>query len=91
MGIVTVLWGISSVSPDIVHLFLGPKWDDAAPQLALLCLFMSLRILSPVVYFAIDELGRPDIRARNMLISSIIMPIAFIVGCNWGLIAMLFT
>ena len=83
-----VLWGISSVSPDIVHLFLGPRWDDAAPLLALLCLFMPLRILSPVVYSAIDGLGRPDIGVRNMLVASIIMPIAFIVGCNWGLMGL---
>ncbi len=80
-----VLWGISSIASEMVPLLLGEKWSSAILPLQLLALVMPLRMLANFLPSAVDALGRPDVTMRNVLLASIIMPIAFLVGCNWGL------
>lgn len=80
-----VLWGISSVANEVVLLFLGEKWQNAILPLQLLALMMPLRMIANFLPSAVDALGRPDVTMRNVLLASIIMPIAFLIGCNWGL------
>ncbi|MXS85797.1 lipopolysaccharide biosynthesis protein [Nitrosomonas sp. HPC101] len=80
-----VLWGISSVADEVVSLFLGEKWHSAILPLQLLALMMPLRMIANFLPSAVDALGRPDVTMRNVLLSSIVMPVAFLIGCNWGL------
>jgi teichuronic acid exporter len=78
-------WGISSVAPEIAQIILGPKWGAVTVPLTLLGLIMPLRIIAPVVDSATEAVGRAEIGVRNMLVASVVMPIAFFVGCRWGL------
>lgn len=81
-----ILWGISSIANEIVSLFLGQRWDGAILPLKLLPLMMPLRMVSNFLPAATDALGRPDISLKNVLLASLIMPVAFIIGSQWGVI-----
>ncbi len=76
-----VLWGISSVSEELIRVFLGKTWEPAAPLLGLLCFIMPLRILGELIKSALQSIGRARSALSNTLLAAVIMPIAFYVGC----------
>jgi hypothetical protein len=43
-------------------------------------------MLSSIASPALAGIGRPDVSIKNLIIASIIMPIAFLIGVNWGLL-----
>jgi len=79
-----VLWGISSIADELVLVILGPKWGTAALPLQLLTLMMPLRMIANFLPSATDALGRPDIGLKNVFLASVVMPISFIIGSEWG-------
>lgn len=81
-----VFFGISSVAPEAVLLLLGPQWTAAILPLQVLALVMPLRLISNFLPSAVDGIGRPDISLKNLAWSSLIMPLAFVAGSNWGLV-----
>jgi len=83
-----VSWGLASVAPEVVRVLLGPTWLEATTPLILLSLIMPLRILSPVTHGALQAVGKPGISVRNNLFACIVMPIAFLVGCQYGLLGL---
>jgi teichuronic acid exporter len=80
-----VLWGISSVAPVLVHLVLGPKWELAILPLQILPLVMPFRMISNFLPAAVDAVGRPDVSVKNLITASVIMPLSFIVGGQYGI------
>ena len=83
-----VLWGISSVAPEVVRLLLGAKWEVAILPLQILPLIMPFRMVSNFLPSAVDAVGRPDISVKNLIAASLIMPIAFLVGSQWGIVGL---
>ena len=83
-----VLWGMSSVAPELITVFLGKSWEPAIPAFLLLCLVMPIRILSPVVHAALQGVGRADISLRNTLLAAIVMPIAFYIGSKFDILGL---
>jgi teichuronic acid exporter len=83
-----VMWGMSSVAPELVQTLLGAKWIEAALPLALLCLIMPLRVLSPLMHSGLHAVGRPDVSFRITCITAIAMCCAFLVGTQFGLIGL---
>ena len=83
-----VMWGMSSVAPELVQALLGEKWAEAALPLALLCLIMPLRVLSPVMHAALQAVGRADISFRITCITAVAMCAAFLLGTQFGLIGL---
>ena len=83
-----VLWGISSTANEIVLLFLGPGWKGAIVPLQLLALMMPLRMLANFLPSATDAIGRPEIGLQNVLLASLVMPIAFWFASRWGIVGM---
>lgn len=81
-----VLWGISSIANELVLLLFGEKWETAILPLQLLALMMPFRMIANFLPSATDALGRPDIGMKNVLLASAIMPIAFLIGSQWGLL-----
>jgi O-antigen/teichoic acid export membrane protein len=79
------LWGISSVSEELIRVFLGKTWEPAAPLLGLLCFIMPLRMLGELLKSALQSVGRANNALSNTLLAAVIMPIAFYVGCQFGL------
>jgi teichuronic acid exporter len=80
-----VLWGISSVAPDLIRLALGAKWEPAILPMQVLPAIMPLRMMSSFLPSAVDAVGRPDISVKYLISACIVMPTAFLVGSRWGL------
>jgi O-antigen/teichoic acid export membrane protein len=83
-----VLWGISSIAPEIVAVLLGPKWEAAVVPLQVLPLIMPLSMVSTFLNTAFQGIGRSGVVFMNVLTACLIMPVAFWVGANWGLLGL---
>ncbi len=80
-----LLWGISSIANEIVSLFLGAHWEGAVIPLQLLSLIMPLRMLVNFLPSATDALGRPELGLKNVALSALVMPLAYLVATRWGI------
>jgi len=83
-----VMWGISSIAPELVQVLLGEKWTEAVLPLALLCLIMPLRVLSPIMHSGLHSIGRADVSFRVTYITAAAMCSAFLVGAQFGLLGL---
>ena len=81
-----LMWGMSSVTPELVRSLLGEKWADAIPAMAVLCIVMPLRMLGPILHAALQSVGRADISFKNTCTSAAVMCVAFAVGCQFELL-----
>ena len=79
-----VLWGMSSVAPEIVDVVLGAKWTPSTVPLQVLALVLPLRMIGNFVATAMQGVGRSDIVLRNVIWASMISPFAFFIGASWG-------
>jgi O-antigen/teichoic acid export membrane protein len=78
-----LLWGISSIAPEIVEVILGSKWMSSAITLQLLALIIPLRMVGNFIQTAIQGIGRSDIVLRNAIWASVLAPIIFFIGAYW--------
>jgi teichuronic acid exporter len=83
-----VCFGLSAIAPELITLFLGEQWHSSIVPLQLLCLVIPLRIISNMTNPAIQALARADTVFVNLLVSALIMPAAFVVGCRWGIVGL---
>ena len=83
-----VLWGISSIAPEIVGVLLGSKWDSAIVPLRLLPLVMPITILSPFLNTAFQGIGKTYVVIKNVMTACMILPAAFWIGAHWGLLGL---
>jgi O-antigen/teichoic acid export membrane protein len=81
-----VLWGISCTANEIVPLLLGQNWTEAILPLQLLSLMMPWRMVANFLPTATDAIGRPDLGLRNVLLASLVMPVAFLIASQWGIV-----
>ena len=79
-----IFFGISSVAPTAVMLFLGEKWAGAIFPLQVLALVMPLRMINTIIPPVLWGIGKPRVSAENFLISALCMMPAFIVGAHFG-------
>ena len=81
-----VLWGISSVAPELVGLFIGKKWYLTVVPLQILSLVIPIRMVSNLMSPTLLGLGRADTNFVNVITASLVLPLGFLVGCHWGII-----
>jgi O-antigen/teichoic acid export membrane protein len=86
-----LMWGISSIAPEIVDVILGPKWTPSTIPLQILGLIMPFRMISNFVPAAVQGMGRSDILLHNSIYAAVVLPIAFLIGTNWGLVGISLT
>lgn len=79
-----VFWGISSISPVLIPVVLGQRWEPAATPLQLLGLMMPVRMVGHSGTGVLSAIGKPHIETLNILISFVIMVPAFFVGTYYG-------
>lgn len=79
------LWGISSISKDLIDLVLGDRWGSAVVVLQIISLIVPLRMLSPLVQAMLLGIGRVEITLRNVFTNLMIVPPALLIGTQWGL------
>lgn len=78
-----LLWGMSSVAPEIVEVILGAKWTSSTFPLQVLAMILPLRMVGNFVATAVQGVGRSDIVLRNVVWASLLSPFVFFVGANW--------
>lgn len=78
-----IFWGMSSVSPELVNVVLGAKWQPAIIPLQLLSLIMPLRMVSHSGS-PLSAIGKPHIGTLVHLTALVIMPPAFLIGAYFG-------
>jgi O-antigen/teichoic acid export membrane protein len=81
-----VLWGMSSVAPELIAVLLGPGWSEAGLPFLVLTLVMPFRALAGFLPTVTDAVGRPDVGLRNVILGCLIMPLAFFAGAHWGMV-----
>jgi teichuronic acid exporter len=86
-----LMWGMSSIAPELVEVILGAKWAASAIPLQVLGLIMPLRMISNFIPQAVQAIGRSDILLYNSIFAAVVLPIAFLVGVNWGLLGVSLT
>jgi teichuronic acid exporter len=86
-----LMWGMSSIAQELVEVILGPKWAPSAIPLQVLGLIMPLRMISNFIPQAVQAMGRSDILLHNSIFAAVVLPIAFLVGVNWGLLGVSLT
>jgi teichuronic acid exporter len=82
------LCGISAVAPELVRVILGEKWLPAVTALMLLPLMVPLRMIGGVLFTTVLALGNRQVDMRNTIVFSILLPLGFFVGSQWGLIGL---
>ena len=83
-----ILWGISSIAPEVVEVILGPAWTNVSLPLQVLGLVMPLRLVSTFVPNAVQGLGRFDVVLINIVVAFLVMVPAFAIGVQWGLMGL---
>jgi O-antigen/teichoic acid export membrane protein len=78
-----IFWGISCVSPELVNVVLGQRWQPAIVPLQLLSLVMPFRMVSHSGS-PLSAIGKPQINTINNFIALLIMPPAFFIGAYYG-------
>ena len=80
-----VFWGISCLSTEIIAVFLGPKWVEAALPLQIIALVIPLRMVRNMMSPALFGLGYSKIVCANETIGVVLMASAFYVASRYGL------
>ncbi len=83
-----VLWGLAAVSPFVVQLVIGEKWQEAVLPLQLVCLALPIRAISTLLTTAVAAVGRADIELWNTLSGCIIFPVLFYLGAQHGVVGL---
>ena len=76
--------GLAATAEPLVGAVLGAKWAETAPLLRTLALAMPFMTLHVLFAPATSALGRPGIATRAAALGAVLMPLAFLVGVQWG-------
>jgi O-antigen/teichoic acid export membrane protein len=80
--------GLAATAEPLVLTVLGEKWAATVPLVRLLALAMPFVTLQILFMPATNALGRPGIAVRIGIAGALIMPIAFLIGIQWGMTGM---
>lgn len=79
-----LMWGMSSIAPEIVEVVLGPKWTLAVVPLQVLALIIPMRVAGSFVAIAVQGMGRADIILRNTIWAASMAPPLLFAGAYAG-------
>ncbi len=81
-----VLWGVSSIAPELVGVLFGNKWYLASLPLQILSLVVPFRMIRDLLIPTMNGLGRPDLSFFNSFFAAMVIPLAILIGIHWGLV-----
>lgn len=76
--------GLAATAEPLVHVALGEKWIEAPPIVCLLALAMPFMTLQILFAPATDARGRPGIGAQISATGALLLPLAYLIGVQWG-------
>ena len=79
-----LMWGMSSIAPEIVEVVLGPKWTLAIVPLQVLTLIIPFRVAGNFVGTAVQGMGHANIVLRNTIWAASMAPPLLFVGAYVG-------
>jgi O-antigen/teichoic acid export membrane protein len=82
---IAALWGLSSVAREFVDVVLGPQWAAAVFTLQVVSFVAPLRMLMALLATAVAAIGRAELELRNTVVSAVVLPVAFLIGVQWGI------
>lgn len=80
-----MLAGMIVVAPDFVVVVYGAKWAPMILPLQILCLAGALKSVGTTVGSVLLSKGRADIQFKWNIFTAIVLPIAVILGANYGI------
>jgi O-antigen/teichoic acid export membrane protein len=89
-GSIPLLWGLSAVAPEFVHIVLGQGWSGVIFPLQVIAVVAPLRIVATLFATAVSALGRPGVELVNTLVGLVVAGAAFLIGVWWGLAGLSF-
>jgi O-antigen/teichoic acid export membrane protein len=78
-----LIW-LSMNAQDFVSVVLGPQWAPASTPLRFLCIVTAVKILTNIVYQMMQATGHAALSLKFDVITSIILPLSFWLGCTYG-------
>jgi O-antigen/teichoic acid export membrane protein len=80
-----LLLGLVIVSPDVVPVVFGSRWEVSVGVLQILCISVLIRGLQSWSSVYLDAVGRPQVTLWTQLVSLCLVPVAVVVGVQWGI------
>lgn len=80
-----VFIGMAATAEPLVLVALGEKWAGTIALVAPLALAMPFKTMLSLLGPACNANDRPEIPTRNSIAGAVVMPVAFLIGLNWGL------
>jgi len=84
-----VLVGLMLVADDLTVLLLTEKWEPLIPIIQALCMLNLLRVSGMIMPYVLAGVGRSDYVLKFHVLSSVLLPIAFLIGVQQGLYGVL--
>ena len=76
--------GLAVVAPVLVPVLLGEQWNEIVPLLPILAGAMAMMTLQILFAPATNARGVPMAALRITMIGSVVMPVAYFIGSQWG-------
>lgn len=79
-----LMWGMSSIAPEIVDVILGSKWSLAVVPLQVLTLIIPMRVVGNFLGTAVQGMGHANIVLRNTIWAAAMAPPLLFAGAYAG-------
>ncbi|HWV12527.1 MAG TPA: lipopolysaccharide biosynthesis protein [Sphingobium sp.] len=83
-----VYLGMAVTAEPLVETLFGAKWLEMAPFVSVLALAMPFMTLQVMFAPVSNALGRPGMTARIAAVGAVLMPVAFLIGIQFGAIGL---
>lgn len=80
--------GLATIADEFMETLFGTAWLPAAPLLQIFCMVMPFQTITALLEAPLSALGHAKTRLVNNLIALVIMPAAYLVGLQWGVIGL---
>jgi O-antigen/teichoic acid export membrane protein len=80
-----LMLGLMIVSPDLVPVVFGSRWEVSVGVLQILCVYVLIRGLQAWGGVYMDAVGRPEVTLWTQVASLCLTPFGVVIGVNWGI------
>ena len=81
--------GLALVADDLIVLLLTEKWQPLVPILQAFCVINMLRVSGMLFPPVLNGRGKAGLVLRYAMVSTIVLPLAFMIGANYGIMGVM--